>query len=116
MTDLLILISVRLLVFMMPALVFDRSSFQAGCPTLGSRGELWPVTGQVGERQLEEKGGVGEEQEEQEEEEEEEVGKQEEMGGEAGGGGGGGAGGEAGGAGEAGGEGEDGDGQEIREG
>ena len=91
----------------MPALVFDRSSFQAGCPTLGSRGELWPVTGQVGERQLEEKGGVGEEQEEEE-------GKQEEMGGEAGGGGG--AGGEAGGAGEAEGEGEDGDGQEIREG
>ena len=78
MTDLLILISVRLLVFMMPALVFDRSSFQAGCPTLGSRGELWPVTGQVGEQ--EEKGGVGEEQEDEgkqeEQEEQEEEGKE----------------------------------------
>ena len=65
---------------MMPALVFDRSSFQAGCPTLGSRGELWPVTGQVGERQLEEKGGVGEEQEDEgkqeEQEEQEEEGKE----------------------------------------
>ena len=57
------------------AFLFDRSSFQAGCPTLGSRGELWPVTGQVGEQ--EEKGGVGEEQEDEgKQEEQEEEGKE----------------------------------------
>ena len=47
---------------------FERSSFQAGCPILGSRGELWPVTGQVREEQAEEeegeeKQGKGEKQE-----------------------------------------------------
>ena len=36
---------------------FERSSFQAGCPILGSRGELWPVTGQVREEQAEEEEG-----------------------------------------------------------
>ena len=59
------------------AFLFDRSSFQAGCPTLGSRGELWPVTGQVGELQQEEKGGVAEKQEEQEEAEKKEEGEEE---------------------------------------
>ena len=38
-------------------LFFERSSFQAGCPILGSRGELWPVTGQVREEQAEEEEG-----------------------------------------------------------
>ena len=49
----------------------NTASFQAGCPTLGSRGELWPVTGQVGN--LQQEGGVEERQEEQEEEGKEEL-------------------------------------------
>ena len=63
---------------MMPTLLFDRSSFQAGCPTLGSRGELWPVTGQVGEQQQEE--GKLELQEEEEQEEQEGQGEEEQEG------------------------------------
>ena len=83
---------------------FERSSFQAGCPILGSRGELWPVTGQVGELQEEEK----QERQEKQEEEEKEGGEAGGVGG-AGGGGGGGGGEET----EGGGEGEAEGGQEI---